>query len=181
MGLKTNAVAQAVVHLLELPITPDEFENEIILLYHELFPTANLLPGAERLLKHFKAHNIPIALATSSNQENFQLKITKWAQIFDMFDHKVLGGSDPEVALGKPEPDIFRVAASRFADKPDPSMCLVFEDAPNGVKAALAAGMQVIMIPDPMLPKEYIQNPTLVLNSLEDFQPELFGLPPYTA
>lgn len=56
----------------------------------------------------------------------------------------------------------------------------MFEDAPNGVKAAITAGMQVIMVPDPMLPKNYIENPTLIVNSLEEFQPELFGLPPYS-
>ena len=55
----------------------------------------------------------------------------------------------------------------------------MFEDAPNGVVGAKAAGMQVIMIPDPTVPEEKRQLATKVLNSLEEFQPDEFGLPKY--
>ena len=57
--------------------------------------------------------------------------------------------------------------------------CLVFEDSPNGVTGAIAAGMQAIMVPDPEMPKERTSHATLVLKSLTDFKPEEFGLPPF--
>ncbi|MBV1854540.1 HAD-IA family hydrolase [Catellatospora sp. NEAU-YM18] len=45
---------------------------------------------------------------------------------------------------GKPEPDIFLLAADKLSV--DPTRCLVFEDAEVGVKAALAAGMDVFNV-----------------------------------
>lgn len=57
---------------------------------------------------------------------------------------------------------------------------LVFEDAPNGVEAANAAGMQCVWIPHKGINKETHRHlATLVLESLEDFRPEMFGLPSY--
>ncbi|XP_050460626.1 pseudouridine-5'-phosphatase-like isoform X1 [Cataglyphis hispanica] len=179
MGFKSNDVAGYIIEELDLPLTPEEFKQEITEICQELFPRTKPMPGAVRLLKHLKENNVPMALATSSGRETYELKTSHWHDLFELFHHKVIGGSDPEVVHGKPEPDIFLTAAKRFRDNPDPSKCLVFEDAPNGVKAALNAGMQVVMVPDPMLPKHYTSEATLVLNSLEDFQPEKFGLPPY--
>lgn len=49
----------------------------------------------------------------------------------------------------------------------------------NGVRAARAAGMQVVMVPDPRIDKSLTEEATIVLRSLEDFRPEIFGLPPF--
>lgn len=76
--------------------------------------------GAERLIRHLKRHKIPICLATSSSKSSFDVKTVNHLDLFEHFDHKILGSSDPEVENGKPAPDIFLVAASRFADKPKP-------------------------------------------------------------
>lgn len=136
--------------------------------------------GAERLLRHLDANKIPIALATSSGEDMVEIKITHHREVFGLFHHRVCGSTDPEVKAGKPSPDIFLIAASRFSGKPDPSNCLVFEDAPNGVQAALSAGMQVVMVPDELVTEELREGATQVLNSLEDFCPEDFGLPPFS-
>lgn len=181
MGFKGTEALQTIIDMLQLPITVQAFEDKLAPIYQEIFPKCDLMPGAEKLLQHLKKNNIPIALATSSSQESSDLKTQKWMYLFDLFNHKVYGGSDPEVIQGKPYPDIFLIAAERFPDNPDPLKCLVFEDSPNGVRAGIAAKMQVVMVPDPQLPKHLTENATLVLGSLEDFKPEDFGLPPFVA
>ena len=63
-------------------------------------------------------HKIPIAVASGSSQESFDLKTTNHKEIFSLFNHFVLSSSDPEVKEGKPSPEIFLVCANRFPDKP---------------------------------------------------------------
>lgn len=179
MGFKTREAVETIIKLLELPITAEEFEAQLEVIYQEIFLNTKVMPGAYKLLQHLKNSNVPIALATSSTKSSYDIKTQQCRDLFNLFNHKVFGGSDNEVQKGKPCPDIFLVAAKRFANPPDPSNCLVFEDSPNGVEAALVAGMQVVMVPHPMLPKDFTKGATLVVNSLEEFKPEIFGLPAY--
>ena len=87
---------------------------------------------------------------------------------------------DPELQHCKPAPDIFLLASARFPSPPkSPDHVLVFEDAPNGVTAARAAGMNVVMVPDKKVEKEKRLEADLVLNSLEDFSPVAWGFPPF--
>ncbi|KAH9632005.1 hypothetical protein HF086_016565 [Spodoptera exigua] len=180
MGLQSHETAKMIVSELQLPMSIEEFLEESKKQFELLFPETQLMPGAKQLIEHFHKNNIPIGLATSSSKESYDLKVNKHhLDLFDLFPYKTFGSSDPAVKNGKPHPDIFLVSANKFPAKPKPEQCLVFEDAVNGVKAAKAAGMQVVMVPDPRVPKELTSDATLVINSLLDFQPELFGLPPF--
>lgn len=179
MGTQSMETARRMIDTFKLNVTPEEYYEKHKELSKKIMPTAELLPGVERLLRHLHKHNVPIALATSSSKDLYDMKTERHGEMFDLFGHKVYGSSDPEVVRGKPSPDIFIVAARRFPDQPDPKQCLVFEDAPNGVKAARAANCQCVMVPEDYIPADLRTEATLVLDSLEDFRPELFGLPPF--
>lgn len=96
---------------------------------------------------------------------------------------QVLSGDDPSVKRGKPAPDPYLVTMDSFEEKPEKAEnVLVFEDATNGVYAAIAAGMHVVMVPDltyMKIPNELQSKIKSILKSLEDFKPESVGLPAY--
>ena len=58
-----------------------------------------------------------------------------------------------------------------------PGECLVFEDAPAGVEAARAAGMRVVVVPDPQMDQKLVKDADLKLNSLHEFEPSDWSLP----
>ncbi|KAF7284198.1 hypothetical protein GWI33_022448 [Rhynchophorus ferrugineus] len=173
-------VASTMVELLNLKVTPDEFSKKYEECSAEKLDGCGFMPGAEKMVRHLHEHNIPIAVATSSSQSSYDYKTKSHKDLFDLFHHIVCGGSDKEVKAGKPAPDIFLLCASRFDDNPPPEKCLVFEDSVNGVKAAIAANMQVIMIPDLNVPYESWKLATLRLDSFDYMIPQLFGLPPFS-
>lgn len=101
-----------------------------------------VMPGARELVDWGRAQGIPMALATSSRRAHADIAIAT-AGLTGLFDAEATG---EEVERGKPEPDLFLLAASRLGVAPED--VLVFEDAPAGVAAAKAAGMQVAWIPN---------------------------------
>ena len=71
-----------------------------------------------------------------------------------------------DVARVKPAPDLFLLAAERIGVAPD--RCLVFEDSPNGLRAAHAAGMWAVAVPNALTRSLPLPDPHLVLESLAD-------------
>ncbi|XP_062910691.1 pseudouridine-5'-phosphatase isoform X1 [Mobula hypostoma] len=178
MGMRAADGVKLICEKLELPITPEQLMEELRVVERRLFPSAKLMPGAEKLVCHLAKHCVPMAVGTSSMKAMLDLKTTNHKKFFSSFHH-VIDGDHPDVKKSKPAPDTFLVCAQKFEPPPNVTDCLVFEDSVNGVKAALAAGMQVIQVPDPQLDPELTKAATLVIKSLEDFKPELFGLPAY--
>lgn len=179
LGTPDADAARLIVDSLGLPLTPSEFFGAINRMCEQSYQHTKLMPGAERLLRHLSAHGVPMAVATSTTPALFALKMAQHQDLVPLFHHVVCSGGNTKVKRGKPHPDIFLVAASMFDEKPASEKVLVFEDSPMGVTAALAAGMQVVMVPDPRLDEENRRRATMCIASLLEFKPELFGLPPF--
>ncbi|XP_075559922.1 putative pseudouridine-5'-phosphatase [Dermacentor variabilis] len=135
--------------------------------------------GADRIGRHLQAHGIPMGVTTISKRPSFDLKMTRHQHLLTLFHHVVCSGGDPEVNRGKPQLDIFLVAASRFDEKTLPEKVLVFENSPMGVEAPLAAGMQVVMVAEPRVDVENARHATVHLTTLLESKPELFGVPSF--
>ncbi|SPP79948.1 pseudouridine-5'-phosphatase [Drosophila guanche] len=180
MGMPALQSAQKLVTELQLPLSPEKYLKIFDAVVLRRIQNVKLMPGVKDFILHMHDHRIPMAIATSSVRAAFDVKSTPHRSLLPALHH-VVCGNDPELqpGRGKPLPDIFLLAASRFHPAPEPSKCLVFEDSPNGLRAGIAAGMQVVLIPDPRVPAQLRRGATQVLDSMADFKPQLFGLPHY--
>ncbi len=106
-------------------------------LYRELaIDKLKPVPGLLAFLDHLRNKAIPFAVATSAPEANvvFSLKALGMEKTFDV----IVRGD--QVPRGKPFPDVFLEASKQLDCTPEG--CLVFEDAPAGIEAGLAAGMR---------------------------------------
>lgn len=101
-----------------------------------------LKPGLLPLLDYLESKGLARAVASSSSRNTVD-RLLSTAGLLQRFDATVAGD---EVAQGKPAPDIFLHAASLLGQPA--SRCLVLEDSEAGARAAVAAGMACIVVPD---------------------------------
>lgn len=172
IGGQASVGARVVIDALGLPLTPEEYLQERGVVMRELCKSTPEKPGARALVEALHARGVPLAIGTSSDHELCALKLGPHA--FARCFHTIVCGSDPAVKHAKPAPDIFLVAAERLGATP--SRCLVFEDTPMGVRAAVAAGMQVIAVPDPEMRSERYDGALAIIDSLEQVTLGALGL-----
>jgi len=108
-------------------------------------------PGAVELLVQLHDWGVPLGLVTSTQRVLAGEKLYR-ARLGDYFAVRVCGG---ESSHGKPHPAPFKHAA-RLLDQPIED-CLVLEDSANGVRAGVAAGAQVIQVPDLVPPSDELK------------------------
>ncbi|WP_319534976.1 HAD family phosphatase [uncultured Vibrio sp.] len=132
---------------------------------HQAIPVKE---GVVDLLEWLKEQSLPIAVATSTAKDVAKIKL-ELAGLSKYFDNLTTGC---EVNNGKPDPEIYLLAANRL--NVEPTKCLAFEDSNNGVRAAVAANMSTYQIPDLVEPCDEVrQFGHAIVPSLHDVLREL--------
>jgi HAD superfamily hydrolase (TIGR01509 family) len=110
-------------------------------------------PGAREILAWVVSQGIPVALATASGHEEVRERLGDLVGVFATITTRTAE------TRGKPNPDIYLAAAASLGLPP--SECLALEDSFAGVRAAAAAGMPVVMVPDLAQPTPEIADLTV--------------------
>ena len=105
-------------------------------------PVFPLKSGALPLLEALHAAAIPCGVASSSRVEEIRHRLGH-VDVLKYF--RCVTGGD-EVTHGKPDPSLYLLAAARLGVAPED--CIAFEDSENGARAAQAAGVRVVIVPD---------------------------------
>jgi HAD superfamily hydrolase (TIGR01509 family) len=169
MGMSSPEWSAYLRDELGVDLEPDEISDAVVArleqIYRERLP---LLDGAVEAVDRL-AERWPLGLASSSNREiiDLFLELSRLASRFEVTL------SSEEVARGKPAPDVYLEVARRLAA--EPTACAAVEDSANGIKAARAAGMAVIALPNPHYPPgdEELAGADVRIGSLRELTPEL--------
>ncbi len=122
------------------------------------------LPGVMNYIHDAKRLGLKLAIASSS-PHSWVEKHAGRLGILSYFD-KIVCADDVAAGRTKPNPDLFLLALDQLEVRKD--QAIVFEDSPNGVKAAQSAGIFVVAIPNPITSLLTIENANLILKSLSD-------------
>jgi HAD superfamily hydrolase (TIGR01509 family) len=120
----------------------DAFRAAWIRHYDRVKATLALKAGVLELLDRLDELQLPRAICTSSSHADVEHNLSLYA-LLGRFDKIIASG---DYTRGKPFPDPFLQAAATLGVPP--AVCLALEDSHNGIRAAAAAGMQTVMVPD---------------------------------
>lgn len=109
-----------------------------------------LMTGTKEILEYLKKNDYTVGVASSSSRKTIMSHMEK-SGLGDYFQ-AIIGGD--MVTLSKPKPDIYLKACEAIGMEPE--QVIAVEDSPNGIRAAYAAGMKPVMIPDLIEPDEEI-------------------------
>ncbi|MEE1943406.1 HAD family hydrolase [Streptomyces sp. TRM 70361] len=121
------------------------------------------VPGAAEVLSTLETEGVPYCVASSGSHERIRVALRKTG-LYERFGEKRIFSSQ-DVGRGKPAPDLFLHAAEVMGVPP--VRCAVVEDSPLGVRAAVAAGMDVYGF-TAMTPGEKLSHGTALFTSMSE-------------
>jgi len=132
-------------------------------LYRKLVRATGIepLPGVRPLLEQLQGHGIPSSIGSSTPRKN----ITAVLELIGLADKFAAVTASEDVQRGKPDPEVFLIAARKI-DR-SPASCVVFEDSHAGIEAGRAAGMKTIAVTTTH-PRESFSDADLTIDSLEE-------------
>jgi HAD superfamily hydrolase (TIGR01509 family) len=146
----------------------DLIADYTILRRHALVGNVRPMPGAIDAVRFGHDAGLKVGLASSGLRDQVTLSLNE-AGLRGMFEVEVTGD---DVTRGKPAPDLFLKAAEGLGV--DPADCVVFEDAPAGIAAAVNAGMRAVAVPNShSRAMSFPVEPEAVLDSLRNAIPWL--------
>lgn len=125
-----------------------------------------LRPGVRRIMQEANASGLVIGICTTANQRAAHAVVD--SLLAEIRVSLIIAGD--MVANKKPDPDVYEMALSLSGLAPD--QCIVFEDSRNGLMAAMAAGLRVIITKSVYTQDEDFTGADLVLTSLGDLDGE---------
>lgn len=131
---------------------------------HQIILNQGPLPGVLDYLQDAKRLGLKLAIASSS-PHSWVDDHAKRIGVFDYFD-QVITADDVAIGRTKPNPDLFLTALSRL--RVPKEAAIVFEDSPNGVKAANRAGIFVVAVPNSVTSMLSLNDADLILSSLSE-------------
>ncbi len=162
-GMRIIEDARLFIAQYAIPQTPEDLVSERRVVMEDLLrQSLKPMPGAVTLVQTLSEHGVPLALATSGAQSHAELCL----QLTGLSAYFSLRVTGDVVERGKPAPDIFFMAANLLRIAPE--KCLVFEDAPHGAAAGVAAGSPVVCVPCEHTAKLQFPPVTLTARSLLD-------------
>jgi HAD superfamily hydrolase (TIGR01509 family) len=146
MGMSAPEWSRYMSVVLGVTGTPEQIAAAVLAEMLERYGEAPpLIPGAVDAVHRVGERRL-LAIASSSNPELIEvvLRVSGLAAVIRV------AVSSQEVARGKPEPDVYLEAARRLGV--EAARCAAVEDSHNGIRAAKAAGMAVVAVPNPHFP-----------------------------
>ena len=169
MGMSSTEWSRYMHDVIGLSESPEEINVEVVRRMEARYSARlPLIDGALRAVERL-AVSFRLGLASSSNRPLIDA-VLRASGLAGRFEVTV---SSEEVERGKPAPDVFLEAARRLDVAPE--RCVVVEDSGNGIRAARAAGMRVIAIPNLRYPPpgDALALADVVLESLAELTPEV--------